>query len=727
MKISYNFQQIAVFLLLLPFTTLANDKESLFALYCPPDVTVSCNDELWDLSIYGTAYVQTYSGNQNAGQPSVTYDLSTCNTGYIYRTWTVEDYNWNLISCTQTIIVQSSGSFDVSDITWPGELYEVEGCSPKIDPHNLPAEYGYPTYGWQECSMIGVSYSDKVFYISPTCKKVVRKWQVMDWCQYDSNYNTGLWVWYQTIKISSSDVPEPDFPSDVEINSYNCKDALVNLDSVLLDANSCGGDFLITNDSPYAFHDGANITGVYPIGTTKVKVTVYYGCGKKVSKTIDIKVINKKAPHVYCYAEMITALMPIDEDNDGIPEDGMVEIWAKDLDKGSQAACNGGAVSFSFSADVNDMVRVFTCDEVGENLLQMWVTDSKGAQTYCEVKLIVQNNSSSIPDCEPPTLMPEDSISLYGKVANLFNETIKNVEISIEEMNPIVTITESIDTSYELIENIIITSSGTELTVWHYDSIYTTTYDTIISQQYMNKISDINGYFAFDSCMIMGKDYMISADFKDETKRGVDEKDVEILENYLAGGISFASKYITEAADVNLDGYINDVDLTLLRKFVNGDVDQMNDEKSWLFYVINMNTDEESFTFHYLNDIKNILQNVNFIGAKIGDLNADAFTKYEVVIDDLNNSRQLEPSLDISISPNPFLDNLDLTIEANEEKQIKIRLYSTSGTLLKEYQENLFKGNNNVKLELIHDYTGIIYYQILDDRSQLSQGRLIKI
>jgi hypothetical protein len=227
--------------------------------------------------------------------------------------------------------------------------------------------------------------------------------------------------------------------------------------------------------------------------------------------------------------------------------------------------------------------------------------------------------------------------------------------------------------------------------------------------------------------MIMGKDYMISADFKDETKRGVDEKDVEILENYLAGGISFASKYITEAADVNLDGYINDVDLTLLRKFVNGDVDQMNDEKSWLFYVINMNTDEESFTFHYLNDIKNILQNVNFIGAKIGDLNADAFTKYEVVIDDLNNSRQLEPSLDISISPNPFLDNLDLTIEANEEKQIKIRLYSTSGTLLKEYQENLFKGNNNVKLELIHDYTGIIYYQILDDRSQLSQGRLIKI
>jgi hypothetical protein len=65
----------------------------VFHIECPPDVTVNCNDELWDLSIYGNAVVYGYNGPEPAGPPiSTEYHLNSCDVGTIVRTWVAYDY-----------------------------------------------------------------------------------------------------------------------------------------------------------------------------------------------------------------------------------------------------------------------------------------------------------------------------------------------------------------------------------------------------------------------------------------------------------------------------------------------------------------------------------------------------------------------------------------------------------------------------------------------------------
>lgn len=388
------------------------DAESSFTLYCPDDVTVSCDEEIWDLSIYGNANYY-YGGNwYDAGTPTVSYNLNSCNVGYIIRTWAVEDYNWNIQTCNQVITVTGGyNSFNESNITWPEENITLEGCYPSTHPSQLPPGWGYPTWygGSSDCggSNIGVAHSDQVYTISNTCKKIVRKWQVIDWCQYNPNsggyngYTPGKWVFYQFIKISKGDIPVLTCPDDITINSNNCVNAYLNVDPLWVDGEACGGDFTITNNSPYADYGGADISGTYPIGWHYVKYTVEFGCGKKKTCTRQIKVTGKKPPTPYCYASLAIPLMGVDTDGDGVFDDGMVEIWAKDLDKGSTASCNGGQLKFSFSSDVNDTNKTFTCSEVGENEVQMWVTDYDGNQSYCVVTIDVQNNGANIPNCEP--------------------------------------------------------------------------------------------------------------------------------------------------------------------------------------------------------------------------------------------------------------------------------------------------------------------------------------
>jgi len=385
------------------------EEDVSFTLYCPDDLTVSCTDEIWDLSIYGNATYYYNGGWYDAGTPVVNYYLNSCNSGYITRTWTVEDYNWNPYSCTQTITVLADGSsFNEYNITWPQEHITLEGCYPSTHPSQLPPGWGYPTWynSGSSCGTgnIGVSFSDQIFTISSTCKKIVRKWQVIDWCQYNPNSwygGGGIWTYYQFIKISKGDLPILICPEDITVNSNNCVNAYVNVPPLWVEGETCGGDYEITNNSPYADSNGADISGTYPVGWHYVKYTVKYGCGSKKTCTRKIKVTKNKPPTPYCYAALAVPLMGVDTDGDGEFDDGMVEIWAKDLDKGSTASCNGGSLKFSFSSDVTDTYKTFTCADVGENTVQMWVTDNKGNQSYCLVIIDVQNNGANIPDCEP--------------------------------------------------------------------------------------------------------------------------------------------------------------------------------------------------------------------------------------------------------------------------------------------------------------------------------------
>jgi hypothetical protein len=47
-------------------------------------------------------------------------------------------------------------------------------------------DFGEPEIYFDECELIGTSFSDQYFYIVPdACYKIVRTWTVINWCVYD--------------------------------------------------------------------------------------------------------------------------------------------------------------------------------------------------------------------------------------------------------------------------------------------------------------------------------------------------------------------------------------------------------------------------------------------------------------------------------------------------------------------------------------------------------------
>ena len=210
------------YILLSLFFIISASTLNAFQLYCPGDVWVNCNDEIWDLSIYGNAYYDIYGIHYDAGTPSVVYNLSSCNTGTIYRTWTVEDPYWNQVSCTQVIHV-SGGYFSSANIHWPYQDLHLYGCNTSTQPNDLPYGYDKPRYDYLTCSQIGTSFNDKVFYFGPDCKKILRKWTIIDWCKYipGSQYH-GIWSFTQVIKISNTETPLLSCAKEIVVNAQEC-------------------------------------------------------------------------------------------------------------------------------------------------------------------------------------------------------------------------------------------------------------------------------------------------------------------------------------------------------------------------------------------------------------------------------------------------------------------------------------------------------------------------
>ncbi|HMW38838.1 MAG TPA: hypothetical protein PKD57_05520, partial [Saprospiraceae bacterium] len=324
-------------------------------LECPPNVTIGCETSISNLDYWGKIWVWEDNVKKPGPAPSeVLYNLNSCGIGEIIRKWTYEDKNWKVHTCSQTITVNGSANlFSNADITWPLN-YQVEGCSAMIDPKDLPKPYNYPVFLRKSCSQPMYSYQDSKFTIADGCMKILRTWKVIDWCQFIPNAKNpaGIWTYTQVIKIIAKDsLAHLVCPKDTVILSVtDCQGAYVKLDSVF-GLSKCGNISKITNNSPYSKFKNADASGYYPIGTTKFYFFGEYGCGSQLSCEISITVKNKVSPVPYCLPGLIVALMPVDSTHDGVPDDGMIVVWAKDIDHGSYAKCQKQGLIYSFSSD----------------------------------------------------------------------------------------------------------------------------------------------------------------------------------------------------------------------------------------------------------------------------------------------------------------------------------------------------------------------------------------
>lgn len=400
-----------VFLTLL-CVAVAFDSAKAFHIECPPDVTVNCDDELWDLSIYGTAYIYGYGDPVPAGDPEwVTYNLNDCGTGTIVRKWVAYDYSGTPYYCSQTIYVQGIGSVDIS---WPPN-YTIHSCSPSTDPEDLPPPYDRPVvndYG-NPCVQIMINYTDQVFDINPpACIKILRKWTVIDWCTYDPNdyYPSGIWQYTQIIKIVPETPPVIHCPPDTTISAgADCTGGHVQLPKAT-GFSACNAGVTIKNNSPYAYHHGADASGFYPLGTTKVTFTADDGCGGKSHCSMYITVKDMKKPTPVCYYGISISLMQM-------PDGYYMDLRPEFFNKGSFDNCTP---KYHLEFDVEP--KRVDCSDVGEVPVKMYVIDQSGNSQYCNTVVYVQDNN----DICPPT---EGVIA--GAVFGAQGDVVSDVEISV--------------------------------------------------------------------------------------------------------------------------------------------------------------------------------------------------------------------------------------------------------------------------------------------------------
>lgn len=586
-----------------------NEAPESFQLICPNDVTVYCDEDLSNLSKWGDAYVWKDYKKLSAGYPKIDDQRNTCGIGVITRTWRVEDPNWNWHTCTQTITVKGKGQFGYHDITWP-DSWTVDTCTINLHPNNIPDRYSYPTFNRKDCAKPAYSYHDEYFEFGPHCAKLIRTWSVIDWCQYKPypGSTEGKWEYIQIIKIDQKSKPYLECPKDTVFYAQDCDSAEVVLEDVIA-ISKCGDTLKVKNNSDFADVGLGNASGKYPIGVHEFYYTTEYGCGREAKCKMVIEVKPAKPPTPYCKNGIITTLMPMDTNNDGTIDEGMRDIWASDLNAGSYHSCYPNAkLTYSFSADTSDNVIIFTCQNLGRNEIEIWVTDEFGNQAYCRTYVMVQNNNPRLTDCMPDSLRTG---TISGNLINPVGQSVKAVEMELYGKKAAYTVTITKDTTYKNGKPVVTTKHDTS---W---------YD--ITKQDMA----MDGNYAFKN-LEMHKYYEVRAGKDDNRMNGVDIWDYYKLHFHSRGFFKLHDPIDLIAGDVNGDGRINQTDASLIFNAIKDPNAPNGFFESWRFF------DEKSFDEYRSNwygapspmmkiaDLSDRKMDVNFVGVKIGDLNGDA-------------------------------------------------------------------------------------------------------
>jgi len=608
------------------------------AITCPPNITVSCEYpfDFDDLSVFGKvvivsdlAMLQDPSmdpredividdiGNpntqpQNWGKDGFVYDncaiqepimesyndnIEMCGTGTITRTFTAMSIN-NTISavCHQTIQINNYSTFNSSNITWPDDIMLLNTCMDSPDTH--PDNTGYPELDAGICDLVHFDYKDQVFHINspndPTCFKIVRTWTVIDWCQFENGrYYT--WTWDQAIKVTINDAPViTGNCEDFTVNSIDpdCQSAPVSLTQSAtsictaegdlnwrydIDVNNNGIFELSSDNNPFANNpsDPTDASGNYPLGQHRIVWTVTDGCGNKTSCQQIFTVLNMTQPKVICRS-ITVELMPMDTNGDGTANWAMLEVNAALFNNNSYHNCGYG-ISFSFSNNPADQTRVFTCDDLGDQMVDMYVHASNGTSDFCRVIIEVQDNNEVCPPGSGSSGGGSSGL-ISGLITMEDGEGVKDAEIRLV---------------------------GSTLTP---------------------VMSATSGNYQFPA-MPFGGSYEVLP-IKDENPlEGVTTYDIALMQRHILGTQFFHSPYQWIAADIDNNGVVDVRDVSALRRMVLGVHDHFQDNMSWRFVdadfqFTGFNPLDEQFNESYR--IPNFYTNMtglDFIAVKIGDLN----------------------------------------------------------------------------------------------------------
>lgn len=573
--------------------------KSVPVITCPDNVTIDCRDpyDINNLALtFGDLIVEHNCSGLNWIDETVTPDLTQCGTGTIARKFELKDDNDIVLrSCKQTISIINEIPFVASNIQWPLDYEMVGGCSiDDLDPQHLPEFFDFPTFlaGDDQCSLLGYDYEDQVFEPQPgsgECVHIERTWSVIDWC---SSVNGSFEIYVipqpQIITLTNDVRPEIVDQDDLlfETQNVDCDEAPINVEREAIDDcnNPLYWTYVIRDEDDDIVRQGSSniIIDSLDNGIYTIDWTVQDGCGNFDYDIQGLEVRNTKTPSPVCISGLSANLVPMDLDNDGVPESEMVELWASDFDAKSYHNC-GNPIVLSLSSDTTIRNVIYDCDDIGINTVQLWVTDViTGAQDYCQTFIDIQDNNN-LDVCDTLDGM---RVVIEGDIYTEYFEEIEGVEV-----------------------NLGIPDLDTE--------------------------TNTTGNYAFGA-MNPGGSYTIIPSLDKEDLNGVSTLDIIIIQKHILGMEQLTSPYQYIAADADNSKSISALDLVELRKLILGINGDLTSNTSWRFidalyqFVDPMDPWAVDFPEDYLIPNLETDMDIDFIGVKIGDVNGSVIANSEL-------------------------------------------------------------------------------------------------
>ncbi|MBK9271472.1 MAG: hypothetical protein IPM48_07730 [Saprospiraceae bacterium] len=594
------------------------------SIICPPGIEVDCqlDYDLGNLSEYFGEVVTSWHARQHLAIPAhiwhvfhgfavdgIAIDncgltitesvdssrLNQCGIGSIYRSFTASDGHGNSASCVQVIHIENHHPIGDLDIDWPDD-FEVSGvCSlDDLEPDQLNSPYNYPVVSDSTCNQIGINHRDEEFTGAQTgsCKKILREWRVANWCSRDSNGNFDVFTHVQTIKLINLQAPKILGPcEDTVLCSYDslCGPLLFSLNLEIEEGCTRLEDLWFTYRIDFDNNGSidisqtnkgiSNATLMWPIGNHRIYWDVVDACGGTVSCNRRVEVKNCLPPQIYCLTGLSLGLTPVDLDGNGIPDAKLSEIRASTFVLNSTHPCRR-PMSFSFSSNPSDSIRIYNCDSLGVRDVEIWVSDALGNASFCKTQVVITDNPQNLPPC-PQTLQ---EVSITGNIHTESGGKLQEAEIGF------------------------------------------------VRSEVKKTLSDYEGNYKFDKIPAGGPG-LLSPGKNDDWINGVTTSDIVKIQKHILGIESLGSPYQYIAADVNRSKSITARDITDIRKLILGITDEISGNTSWRFVPEShrfVNSEEalkdihpESVQIPYMASDEKL----DFIAVKVGDVTESARTR----------------------------------------------------------------------------------------------------
>jgi len=593
-------------------------------IVCPPDAYINCDDDEDYLDLTGTAVASATCGDLDVDYTD-SDNLNSCNVGVITRTWFV--VSDPTVRCIQRIYKEADAPF-TGVIDWPND--RTTNC---ID---LNDDGDEPTWSAPACAQVGYSLKSDTFTIEEdACLKILNRWTVVDWCQYDPNTSqyTGIWEHTQVIKVIDNEAPvlncsnqmyAVDDNDDADNDGNLCERKNLMLTAIADDNGDCSSKWLkwtalvdLWGDGEYdyeystslpffdnSFNDtnGNGIPDRYLAPTSsgeevairipedipgsmanhKIKWVVSDGCGNITECSYTFMVTDKKAPTPYCIG-ISSALM----------ENGMVELWACDFDLGSFDNCTEqGDLRFTFTdtppqndpafdESQNCSAKAFTCDDIAEDSeisVDVYVWDEKGNSDFCTVVLNLIDNQGACGDGVGMS-------TVAGAIYDPMGGTAADIEVTLSASVP------ELSRTTQSLED---------------------------------------GTYAFSN-LPMDLNYQVTASHDEDVRKGINTLDVVLIQRHILELEPFADPYQLIAADVTNDERVTAADLLALRKLILGVNSEFANTESYLF--LNMQHQFENAANPWplatsidLHDMEATMSGKDMMMLKVGDVNRDGYS-----------------------------------------------------------------------------------------------------